>query len=139
MLLYKYLSPDRIDVLSNLTMRFTQPAAFNDPFESRPHLSYDIGLEASLKSLERVANECNMPEQDYQELLQKYVSGKIDHKWPGAMRLLIELMSSTTVCMSLAERFDNLLMWAHYAQDHEGFSIAFDSSHPFVKGSGKGI
>ena len=36
MYLYKYLPPDRIDVLENAAIRFTQPDQLNDPFESRP-------------------------------------------------------------------------------------------------------
>ena len=31
--LYKYVSPNRISVLENLEIRFTQPSALNDPFE----------------------------------------------------------------------------------------------------------
>jgi len=37
MTLYKYLHPDRIDLLQNLLIRFTQPGAFNDPFEMQPY------------------------------------------------------------------------------------------------------
>jgi hypothetical protein len=33
---YKYLHPSRIDVLRDNRIRFTQPAALNDPFESNP-------------------------------------------------------------------------------------------------------
>ena len=32
--LYKYLCPERVDVLQNLRIRFTQVSALNDPFES---------------------------------------------------------------------------------------------------------
>ncbi len=32
-MLYKYLPPERIDVLENLTIRFTQLLSLNDPFE----------------------------------------------------------------------------------------------------------
>jgi hypothetical protein len=35
-LVYKYVTQDRIDVLQNLTIRFTQPSALNDPFELNP-------------------------------------------------------------------------------------------------------
>ena len=35
--LFKYLHPDRIDVIKNLEIRFTPPDALNDPFELRPH------------------------------------------------------------------------------------------------------
>ena len=36
MFYYKYLPPERIDVLRDLSIRFTQPSAQNDPFEFRP-------------------------------------------------------------------------------------------------------
>lgn len=39
MILYKYLTPDRIDVLQNCMVRYTQPGAFNDPFEVKPYIS----------------------------------------------------------------------------------------------------
>src|SRR5262245_22733117 len=35
--LFKYVTPARIDVLADRFIRFTQPAALNDPFEMRPH------------------------------------------------------------------------------------------------------
>ena len=37
-MLYKYLAPERIDVLQKRLVRFTPPGAFNDPFEFRPVL-----------------------------------------------------------------------------------------------------
>lgn len=39
MKLYKYLHPDRIDVLKNRAIRFSPPNAFNDPFEFKPVIS----------------------------------------------------------------------------------------------------
>ena len=36
MTLFKYMRPERIDVVENLEIRFTQPDALNDPFELRP-------------------------------------------------------------------------------------------------------
>ena len=36
---YKYVGLDRVDVLTNGLIRFTQVAALNDPFESRPNLN----------------------------------------------------------------------------------------------------
>lgn len=37
MALYKYVVPERIDILKNASLRFSQPAALNDPFEMKPH------------------------------------------------------------------------------------------------------
>jgi hypothetical protein len=36
LMLYKYVTPDRIDVLESCLIRYTQPSALNDPFELRP-------------------------------------------------------------------------------------------------------
>lgn len=38
MILYKYLTEERIDVLSNSAIRYTQPSSFNDPFETVPFI-----------------------------------------------------------------------------------------------------
>ncbi|WP_103027173.1 DUF2971 domain-containing protein [Salinibacter altiplanensis] len=38
MLIYKYSPPERVDVLQNGLIRFTQPSSFNDPFETLPYL-----------------------------------------------------------------------------------------------------
>lgn len=35
--IYKYVSAERIDILKNGYIRFTQPGAFNDPFEMNPY------------------------------------------------------------------------------------------------------
>jgi Protein of unknown function (DUF2971) len=37
MYFYKYVVPERVDVLVNGMIRFTQPTALNDPFELRPY------------------------------------------------------------------------------------------------------
>jgi hypothetical protein len=37
MTLFKYIRPERIDMIENLEIRFTQPDALNDPFELHPH------------------------------------------------------------------------------------------------------
>jgi hypothetical protein len=35
---YINISPPRLDVLEHRRIRFTQPAAFNDPFEFKPYI-----------------------------------------------------------------------------------------------------
>lgn len=36
--IYKYVTEERIDILQNAHIRFTQPSEFNDPFELNPYL-----------------------------------------------------------------------------------------------------
>src|SRR5262249_4259046 len=110
MLLYKYLSPDRLDVLRDGFIRLTQLAALNDPFECSPRF---------LK-----ANELTAPPQaECQCCVDSYVDGAQEN-------LLLEQSTQTGV-VCLTEHPDNLLMWAHYAQNHEGFVLGLDISNPF--------
>src|SRR5882672_8846072 len=39
MSLYKYITPERLDVVKSLFIRFTQAIALNDPFDLRPFAS----------------------------------------------------------------------------------------------------
>ena len=57
-ILYKYLAPERIDVLTNGFIMLTRPRLFNDPFERRPHyesideLQLPVSLNATAAQLE---------------------------------------------------------------------------------------
>lgn len=76
---YKYLATARFDVLANRTLRFTQAAALNDPFELKPYFEQildsnwlsaaidrePINLEPSLKKLYR-----KLPDSQQKQLSQ---------------------------------------------------------------------
>ena len=152
MILYKYCSFDRIDVLDRCLIRYTQPAAFNDPFEVRPYvsqLSSPAEFEETIDGL--LAAETIRVYDQLADLPQNIVSydffqtelkkrrediGQAMHECAGAFvpmlrsimhRKLNELLG----ILSLAEKADDLLMWSHYATSHEGFVIGFDSTHRY--------
>jgi hypothetical protein len=54
-MLYKYLHPDRVDVIERLEIRFTQPNALNDPFDLRPR------FESLIPESEALANYSATP------------------------------------------------------------------------------
>jgi hypothetical protein len=57
MTLYKYIHPDRIDVIENLEIRFTQPDALNDPFELQPHFESLVAEADVLANLPEVPGD----------------------------------------------------------------------------------
>lgn len=151
MILYKYLPPDRIDVLQNRRIRFTQPGDFNDPFEFRPHIATLTNNSLIHKQVE------NNFEQLVDQQLAK-IGGLIDsiptdlirplfmaqkERLPEIINLLqphlIDAVSPRLQAMfdqnvgllCLSEVRDSLLMWGHYTNNHQGFVIGFDSEHPF--------
>lgn len=152
MRLYKYLHPDRIDVLRNGTIRFSSPKVLNDPFELKPHLSAlaptdDIhsGFETKLPII--LADEyAKLPSQfrkrisfkQFQDLakaqlpqLKAQLQELTEVAVPMTQRIISEKFEEMTGILCLTESPANLLMWAHYADSHQGFVVEFDAGSPF--------
>ena len=134
MILYKYLHPDRIDVLQNCWIRYTQPEVFNDPFEVKSYIA---------KISEKLVVE-NMLKEVIPEVLREFAqtrglenSAAVLKKMDKIIPTIKEKLAANFDCMigilCLTERADNLLMWAHYAASHEGYVIGFDTSHPYFQ------
>ncbi|MEK6303336.1 MAG: DUF2971 domain-containing protein [Acidobacteriota bacterium] len=130
MIVYKYLHPDRIDVLENSAIRFTQPAALNDPFETMPRLNlFKEYLKEELTRRFRQGFGSNLPSQ-----IESIRPSIIDEQLAEPRKQWGEYFG----ILSLTKKNSNALMWAHYADSHRGFVIGFDSNSPFFKpGNGK--
>ena len=58
------------------------------------------------------------------------LTAESEHNFGSPIREKIDLNIGV---LSLTKRNDNLSMWAHYAQEHSGFVIEFDSDSPFFQ------
>ena len=123
MIVYKYLSAERIDVLKGCRIRFTQPSALNDPLDTKPstahyrnHKIFDIvngvqQVQGPSELVDRVLEDQNA---DMDSEIRRF----FDDHYPF---------------LSLSRKHDNLLMWSHYANYHRGFVIGFDAESPFFR------
>lgn len=143
MIYYKYLTPERIDVLENFKIRFTQVSAFNDPFESLPAI-IQKNKEWYWSRFKQIVND------EIRELGITRESKKIhyfrgrkkdfpnwhwcysDENWLKKLSEQVQTISAgTTGCLSLSATEKNILIWSHYSQNHEGFVIGFDGNHEY--------
>ena len=123
-ILYKYLQPERIDVLTSGFIMLTRPRLFNDPFELKPHYE-------SLEELQLPVIPNATPEQlAWIKKEQKNINDKVLP--PSSKNTILENATQTIVVLSLAENRESLLMWAHYAAAHTGFLIGFDSEQKIL-------
>jgi hypothetical protein len=133
--LYKYLSPARIDVLQNLKIRFTQPYALNDPFESALLLGTKKDIYAEWEvEMERMARELNPEtEEDHANLEQAKVFLREEARKMVSPQIfgqqLIKRLNKSQGVLSLSRTNDSLLMWSHYGDSHKGYVIGLDDSH----------
>ncbi|MEM6845790.1 MAG: DUF2971 domain-containing protein [Bacteroidota bacterium] len=171
MRLFKYLAPERIDVLKNRCIRFSQAKYLNDPFEWLPFVKrfmtetatenfYRMHIEPQVKEIsDRKLNIDDIPE-EYRDKIPKETLDKVFELTVGqGLSLLPQfhpenlakmLFSGTSEqfnldisktlknswnkyfgVLSLTQTNDNIPMWSHYAQNHEGFLIEFNPQNEF--------
>lgn len=151
MILYKYLPVARLDVLEHNRIRFTQPGDFNDPFEFRPQIqesASDAQVQKYVENnYERLVQEelakygalvQFLPQPMLKELLlkQKAMLPEIFRLLEPEMLKKVSPMidgflNGNVGALCLSEVRDSILMWGHYAENHQGIVVGFDSNHSF--------
>ncbi len=154
-LLYKYFPPERTQFFDNLMVRFTQPTRFNDPFDCCPEFSgYEKSeiIEQILKITEKALWETPEFTQRLSHLPlteQIVIQGQLIERTVAEKRkeylshpeilqgirlkALLDRMEREIGMLCLSERADSITMWSHYAANHQGFAVAFDTSSVFFK------
>jgi len=140
---FKYLGaqPNHLDVLRNLKIRFSQPSALNDPLDCIPSISPPSSLS---KFLDRVLEKSQralteISEEQFREAKQSVLGMYSEH--PSILvdknaEYFREKLEEIGV-LSLGDRRNNMALWAHYAEEHRGFVVEFNSGYtPFIKKEG---
>ena len=89
-------------MLRNHNLQFTHPINLNDPFDCNPSLINFSNVPAA---------KCKVWSPEFIKLME---SQHYKNQW-----------EQTWIC-SLSKTYDNLLMWAHYCQNHQGVCIGLD-------------
>lgn len=160
MRLYKYVAPDRIDILANRLIRFTQVTDFNDPFEVVPHVAaflpvdhedayfaqFETDAQRMLEeAVERRLGAAGLPlalkdlalrhsgltGSSVVNLMKTLLPNVINQMTPTFGREFQQRFGERFGILSLNEIPTSLLMWGHYGDCHRGFVIEFDSSSTF--------
>src|SRR6185503_18556761 len=151
MKLYKYVAPHLTRILANQRVRFTPPSLFNDPFEMKPYYSAlageaDIAKVLNQESMESILDEelkkayAQVPPHIREAVPVEFLKTLANEAAPMALQNMPEILEALTSIfrepiteglnkhigvLSLSEKPDHPLMWAHYAENHKGFVIEF--------------
>jgi len=150
--IFKYVSSDRIDILEKLLIRFTQPSCFNDPFEMR--LSVDGYTPEKLDEAQEIVNrrkyrqfvvfggggkysyeEFKKIQNNHNQAAMEKLKFDLDYRKQIAIARSFDNWDAKVGILSLSAAEKNLLMWAHYADSHQGMLIEFDPNHLFFNTS----
>lgn len=129
-ILYKYMTPGRalasIPEVGNGTLRATQPAALNDPFEGHVAPVYMFPDEAEEdRQLVKALNAIN----ESNPLTEKDISrARSEHGSLFTRQMFTEQVSTRFGIVSFTTNPYHPLMWSHYTTDGSGFAIGYDAA-----------
>ena len=126
--------------LKNRCLWFSKPKRFNDPYDCRIRLSFDnvpeyeweTILEAYLIDMKERFGDDFSEEENKKEYI---TNGKPNEKFKKMATNFVEriFMNREQTMMNergvacFSDKFDDMLMWSHYAEGHKGFCIEFDT------------
>lgn len=137
--LYKYQAADDRSVLNlrEKVLYFSSPLAFNDPFDCALSIFDSAPSESDVREF-HAAYRGRAPDQ--MEYDRRYgPPGSPNGTFAGEIRSGIakgppDGIASAIGVACFTERYDDLLMWSHYADGHRGFCLAFATdSLPFSR------
>jgi Protein of unknown function (DUF2971) len=147
MILYKYLPPDRLDVLRRKAVRFTQPADFNDPFEFRPkiqalassdYVRAHVEEHFETQVDEEVAKVPPSLRASIREIMLKnksmfpaLVQPLQPHMLTRVAPAIDTILNLNVGVFCLSELREPILMWGHYTSNHRGLVVGFESTDSF--------
>ncbi|MBL9114259.1 MAG: DUF2971 domain-containing protein [Verrucomicrobiaceae bacterium] len=148
MKLFRYFNAKGgLATLRSRTLRFASPLAFNDPFEMTPlierpsdelllgrlladHIVEDYFLKVGSKK--GLSREESSHEYHSVELPRRFQKLETSEGWNNrAVKMRWEMVGKIAegfriLCCS--HRNDSILMWSHYAEQHKGLVIEFETS-----------
>lgn len=118
-------------ILEQQTIWLSHPSAFNDPFDAQLLMRFDL-MEPKLRdALLKQSILDKEPTAGRNLVLSKMkamTDSLLDPKQHDQMsRAFMENRLDEMKVLCLGAEKDNILMWSHYAQNHEGFAIGFDA------------
>ena len=146
--LYKYMSAESFEkhIINGPTIRFTRPWEFNDPFEFKPvilvndvnsfldkfnwiydKIVEDVYKKTNIKlpiDIVKAIFQCK--KKDMAEKHMSMIRDRLIEKDFFQSRLQLGVFCATS-------NDSNILMWSHYADNHNGVAISFDSDDSFFK------
>lgn len=146
MRLFKYVRPERVDILENQQITFTPPKEFNDALDTRPRV---VPLK-SLKKLKIKTNDYRaevakslpldfqmLPRRERRRKERELFKGSVKEMQKQADKIARKIeedvysgINQLFGVLCLTGNSNHRLMWENYADGDRGFAIEFDAEQP---------
>lgn len=100
------------------------PLTFNDPFDCYPVIDFDGAQEEIEAWAAGIAPGLGVPIHQAVEMMENVLGNPVARAQMAGWRENVEAVG----VLSLTERPDDMLMWAHYADSHHGYCLELDAT-----------
>jgi Protein of unknown function (DUF2971) len=109
---------------------FPPPSSFNDPFDCRPTFSFQASYDEKKRYYNRISKKYSSPYANRKERRTE-AKDKLHHLSDpevrdGIQAKHIKTITTTVGVLCLSEIRDDILMWSHYADSHQGLCLEFN-------------
>jgi hypothetical protein len=131
---YRFLDPSdekSVNRLRDIIVRsqfwFSSPRDFNDPFDLTGAILFDGNAQQSRKRLDQILMKRGLRSHERKKVVNEVMSRTPSSLAANIQALLEEFMSSVGVC-SFAGDPCSIQMWSHYASNHQGICVQFETA-----------
>ena len=144
--LFKYVPPERIDILENEKIAFTPPDRFKDPFEFRLGITRRTARNQLKELIEQTHLRAKLAIPGYKNLSSRqqrkgrkevFRDQKVLEQFQKSFQKSVQSHVWQLGILCLCETNESNLMWYHYADGHKGFAIELDNKHESILRLGK--
>jgi hypothetical protein len=123
--LYKYraINDNTYKLIQTNSLWFSKPKDFNDPFDCKLSIKAGMDKDGLINNLSR-NNMLEGVKREYKDEFEKMINNPASFNKVMDNIHQIYINSHVGVCC-LAEAPDNILMWSHYADSHQGICLEF--------------
>lgn len=126
-IVYRYLDlTGGVLMLRNCTLQFKNPRYFNDPYDCYEGLMSFVEVPDHYREDVIRRHRGNFSPAELKDVTAALYSQSKEQMASIFKNSLIEYEISSSGLCSLSEENDNLLMWAHYADKHQGVCVGLD-------------
>ncbi len=116
---YRAINEYTLKTILDREIYFAKPSEFNDPFDSRSNIIYEGGHDDWYKFAIRIGR----PHEEANSFADRMVKLKIT-KLPEEAK---KVDDENNRIYSLSKIPDNIIMWSHYAEQHNGICLKFET------------
>lgn len=138
--LYKYRPFDEftLEIIANKKIFFPKPDLFNDPYDCKIKIDNSLSLQNYIDLVTEEGHELGKHDLEIESMVSRIRSvGLVPDDFiknvEDGLNWIHSLCENVGV-LSLSEDPKNILMWAHYADDHKGMCIEFRRDYSNILG-----